>query len=164
MTTQTQYDMTEAMNRLVAMEKEALGVTADAVTYWPHQQESFPYWWNRLTNMQVDTTISAEFDFDIWTVQAGLVIGHVMSGYKGERAQDAYGYIPKILSYFDQHPDMTDTTTYLTPFRYLWLDAGYGLALTGIPGGFAATDNSGSGATQHVLLFEFTMPLMRQKF
>lgn len=164
--TQSTYDLDEAMNRMVAMEAECLGLAENvkAAPYWPFTHTVFPYWWNRITNMEIDITLAAEFDIDIYTVQAGLVIGHIGSGYEGDRATDAYDYIPTVLAYFDNHAEMTDTVTYTTPFTGLWLEGGYGLALTGIPGGFAATNNSGSGPMQHVLHFEFTMPLMRQKF
>lgn len=162
------YDLSNVVDRLVAMETEALSSIAgvgnvDAATYWPYEQQAFPYWWNRVVNMTVragEATLAADIDIHEYTFQAGLVIGHIDSGYSGERVAEAYNYIEAVVAYFNDHRDLTDTTTFTTAPDFLWHAPGYGAHITSIPGGIAVRQESGIEAVQHVLVFQIEVPLL----
>ena len=96
-------DMADLLLRAAALEKEGLAtlsVTCDAKAYFIHQQESFPYWTNRIAD------IAVEFDsenIDTYTVDitARLIIGHRTEGYKGQPETQLYTYIPTMIGYFN---------------------------------------------------------------
>lgn len=97
-------DITSALLRIAAMQIEVmsdLGVTADAVPYFYHVQESFPYWTNRVGDILVADDGSEDFDRDTYTFIMRLVIGHVTEGYRGEVEARLYDYIPEIKTYFN---------------------------------------------------------------
>lgn len=96
-------DMQNLLLRAAALEIEglaSLSVTCDAKAYFIHQQETFPYWTNRISD------IGVEFDsenFDTYTVDiiARLVVDHRTAGYRGEVEGDLYAYIPTMIGYFN---------------------------------------------------------------
>jgi hypothetical protein len=115
----------DAMTRIVEMQKEVftddIGEVCDAVPYWPYEQESFPYWTNRLAAMTPDYT---EFAEDIQTnpetILMRLVVDHVTAGYKGDKPKKAHEYYVPIIDYFSQHSGLnTDSGTYTTCADYL---------------------------------------------
>lgn len=109
-------DITSALTRIVAMQKEImsdLGVTADAVPYFYHVQESFPYWTNRVGDIQIADDGSEDFDRDTYTFIMRLVIGHVTEGYRGEVEARLYDYIPEVKYFFNAREGLqsdADTT------------------------------------------------------
>jgi len=107
-------DMQDLLLRAVEIEKAGLltlGVTCDAEPYFIHQQETFPYWTNRIAD------IGVEFDsenYDTYTVDitARLVIDHRTAGYKGEKESALYKYIPTMIGYFNAR-ELLQSAAYL---------------------------------------------------
>jgi len=164
------YDLDNIMLRLAAMEREALStitdtVVCDAVPYWPHTQENFPYWWNRITNLEIsqEPELAGDVVIDTYTVDCGLVVAHLTAGYKGEMVTRVYTWITRILDYFNTHQDLTSADPlYTAPCDYVWIEEG-GAVLRGIPQGLRSLANSGLGDTQQiVVVFQLEVPLLRQ--
>lgn len=164
------YDLDELMLRLAAMEREALSavgdtVLCDAVPYWPYTQEIFPYWWNRITNLEVsqEPDLAGDVVVDTYTIDLGLVVAHLTAGYKGEMVSRVYTWIPRILDYFNLHQDLTSADPlYTDPPDYVWIVEG-GSILRGIPQGLRTLANSGLGDTQQIaVVFQLEVPLLRQ--
>lgn len=110
----TTLDYTNLLNRVVALQKEALlslstPVTADAVPYFIHTQEFFPYFTNRVGSDQI-TYDSEDYDDDEITVTMRLIIGHVTQGYVGEPEANLYAYIPVIKTYFNARENLQSAT------------------------------------------------------
>jgi len=157
----TIYDLKEVMDRLLAMEKEAVPGSGGA-TYWPYSQDKLPYWMNRLNPMTVDTTPSADIVVDRYSVSALLVIDHFDAGYEGTKFEDAYEtYIPDVIHFFDDNPELT-SAAYPDPLRYIDdKDPAY---ITGLPSGTRVVLNSGIGVRQVVLEFAIAVPLWRRQY
>jgi hypothetical protein len=160
----TIYDLKEAMDRLLAMEKEAVPGSG-GVTYWPYSQDKLPYWMNRLNPMTVDTAYSSDVVLDRYSVSALLVIDHFDAGYEGKKFEDAYEtYIPDVLNFFDDNPELT-STDYPTPMRYIApVEDTRGAHITGLPSGTRLVLNSGIGVRQVVLEFTIEVPLWRKQY
>jgi hypothetical protein len=99
-------DYKNILNRMVAIEKEAMlalstPVTADA---WPRfyvASESFPYFTNRVGPWRLDDD-SEDIDIIEQDFIARLVIGHLTSGYQGERDAELATWITHLLEYFSE--------------------------------------------------------------
>jgi len=102
----------DALDRIAAMQKEALNtITAgkvDAVPYWPYQQESFPYFTNRLGSVTYEQ-VGQDLTQAPYVVLMRLVIAHLTEGYKGEPQDRVYDYIPEIETYFWRQHNLTTT-------------------------------------------------------
>lgn len=110
------------IDRLIAIEKEALtalspSVTADAVDYFFHAQETFPYFTHRIGLVTVNHDSET---LDEYTVQiiCRLVIGHVTTGYTGQSDGKLYTYIPQLLDTFGRRTWL-QSATYTTATPYL---------------------------------------------
>lgn len=100
-------NVNELLARCVEIEKAALAalspaVAADAVPYFIHVQESFPYFTNRIGNIEIGFD-SNEMDRDTYTVVIRLVVAHVTTGFKGAVETDLYTYIPAIITAFNKN-------------------------------------------------------------
>lgn len=109
-------DINALLARVVLLEKAALAAlatpkTADAVPYFFHTQETFPYFTNRVSGIVVEGD-SEDFDVDTYQVTMRLVVGHVTEGYIGEPESNLYTYIPQIQTYFNERDGLVDGTTY----------------------------------------------------
>lgn len=156
----TIYDLKEVMDRLLAMEKEAVPGSGGA-TYWPYQQNKMPYWMNRIGGMTVEP-LSADTVIDRWTMSALLVIDHFESGYEGANFVAAYeDYIPDVIQFFDDHPLLTSTEY---PDEMLFIHPNDRTQITGLPSGTRLIINSGSGVRQVVLEFTIAVPLARKQY
>ena len=107
-------DVNELLARCVVIEKAALAaltpsVSADAVPYFIHTQESFPYFTNRIGNVEVGYD-SNEMDRDIYTVVIRLVVAHITQGYDGVVETDLYNYIPAIITAFNENEGLQSAT------------------------------------------------------
>lgn len=160
------YNLNDAMNRLPPIQKAALlsltpQVKSDAVPYWPHVQDAFPYWYNRIETMAVES-LAQDVDVHNYTIAMALVIGHfVDSGYKGEQPALAYQWIVGVLDYFkDTRPAHLMSDTYPEELDFLWIDEG-GVRITGIPNGTRNLGNSGTpGVQQLAIVFSLDLPLI----
>lgn len=159
-----EYDLNEALLRLAAMQKEAI-TGSDAVPYWPYEQERAPYWWNRINGLTVETELAGDVNIDRYSIEMGLVIGHLTEGYKGQNYTRVAEYIVSVLTYFDEHPYLgTVSGDYRdSELRYIWMEDG-GAIITGVPGGARTITNSGIGTTQIYLGFILDLPLMREVY
>lgn len=95
-------DLQSALDRLCAIEKEALAalstpVTADAVPYMMHQQESFPYFTHRMGTDEVDRD-SQSISTHEAEIVIRLVVGHIQEGYRGQPEGTLYAYIPVLIA------------------------------------------------------------------
>jgi hypothetical protein len=158
------YDLEDVMDRLPVMQKAALAalstpVVCDAVDYWPYQQQSFPYWWNRIESMAVDLEPGGDMEIHRYQISMAMVIGHLTEGYEGELSDAAYTRIAGVMDYFRQHKDLCDGTTYTTPPTWLWISDG-GARITGIPNGTRTLANSGLGVQQVAVVFNLEIPLL----
>ena len=103
-------DLNELLARCCEVEKEALiadySKAADAVPYFIHTQESFPYFTHRIVNGQIgyDSEDMDRSDFD---VIIRLVIGHVTDNYVGVNESDLYDYIPTVIHAFNSNEGLT---------------------------------------------------------
>lgn len=153
-----------AMLRIASMEKQALAdmtpsVAADAVAFFPWEQESFPYFLNwlsgyreRLSIDDLDDDSAEDIPVEWWTVTIRLVVGHLTQGYKGETALNLYDYMPAITQYFRTHPYLT-SDDYTTP-----LDMIGPLSLT-IPDGTGLRVFTNAGISSQQVGTEFTLQI-----
>lgn len=151
------YDLGAFMDRLLEMEKESIDDVVDGgvdgVTYFPYEQEAFPYWTNRVTGVTPDYYAQDIAHYPI-RIAGRLVMGHLKEGYEGELLERAYVYIPAILSYFKDRPTMksnahpTKMDDLLTDFEIVDIV------------GPAAFQNNGIGATQVGVEIIFTLPII----
>lgn len=156
------YDLTDIMNRLPYLQQAALaaiGQKCDAVSYWPHQQESFPYWTNRIDSMTIETDMADDIDIHRYQITMALVVGHLLEGYKGEPTERAYLWIPAVLDYFRQHRNLTDGAEYRAAPDFLYDEPG-GATITGIPNGTRPIQNAGVEGAQIAVLFTLDVPLV----
>lgn len=110
-----------AMLRLPAMEKQALSslstpVMADAVPFFPWEQEAFPYfsnWWqgpeDKYSIDDQDEDASEDIGVEWHVVVVRLVIAHLTGGYSGENQANLYDWAPVIQQFFRAHPFLTST-------------------------------------------------------
>jgi len=109
-------DLTETLDRIVLIEKQALAaltpsVTADAVDHFFHVQEAFPYWTNRFTG-GIHGDDGEELDEDRYTLIARLIIGHITEGSSGQPENDLYTYMPQFKTYLHAREGLqTDQTS-----------------------------------------------------
>lgn len=104
-------NVVELMARIVAIEKEGLAaltptVVCDAVPFYFHAQESFPYWVNRISSVGLegiegDDDTGEEYDRTTYEVTARLVIGHLTGDYKGVSDERLQTYVPHMITYFN---------------------------------------------------------------
>jgi hypothetical protein len=99
----------DALDRLVAMEKEALdtitGTAVDAVDYWPYEQDAFPYFTNRLGPMTLtDDEYGEDISLYTYNILIRLVTDHITAGYKGDKSDLTTQYIVIFETYLRTHP------------------------------------------------------------
>jgi hypothetical protein len=107
-------DAQELLKRARDLQIEALAalstpVSADAKEYLFHTQEDYPYFVNRIGN--IDVGADSE-DIDLYTYQVimRLVIGHMTSGYKGEPESNLQLYIPQVVNFFNSRQWLQTTS------------------------------------------------------
>lgn len=113
-------DLTPVKERVANLEKAALaaiGVTADAIPYFRHTQETFPYFVNRFDQFGIEAD-SQDFDTYNPPIIMRLVIGHITNGYKGESDAKLDAWVPQIIEYFNERELLIDDT-YTTEIDYL---------------------------------------------
>lgn len=166
------YDLSEIMKRIAAMQSEAIVLKGDgqtqypitAVPYWPYQQESCPYFFNKIVSMEVEN-IASDITVDRYIIEMGLVCGHLSQGYKGDLSMEVLSeWIPAMLQYFDEHRWLnTKGGIYTKAAR--WLFSGDdGAEITGIPQGQRTVNNAGVETIQHYIGFMLAVPLVRNKY
>lgn len=104
-------EISDVLDRVVAMQKEALP-GSDSKPFWPYQQETFPYWTNRLGSTaigdrQAGNSGAEDIEQRSYTVLMRLVVGHITSGYEGERQDELYEWIVDIEDFFMENPMLT---------------------------------------------------------
>lgn len=108
----------EALARIAQMYKDCLGelgVTAYAVPYFNHFQETFPYITLRVSGATYSDDGSEDFDVDSYTITARLVMGHITENYDGITESNLYTWIPALKTYFHEREGLqheTNSTTY----------------------------------------------------
>jgi hypothetical protein len=152
--------LSDAMDRIVAMQKEALntltGGKVDAVTYWPYQQNDYPYFINRLGALSLDNEYGEDIDGYIHVVLMRLVVGHITEGYKGETPANMYDYIPAVQAFFRNNPMLTSTANPTAP-DYLFYEARI-ISHTG----FVVFSQGGIGQLQVGCEFTLQLPYLRE--
>ena len=83
-----------------ALEALAEVDNADAVEYFYHFQEAFPYFTNRIGGVDVGAD-SEEFDTYTYQVIMRLVIEHLTADYVGKNESKLQLYIPQVINYFN---------------------------------------------------------------
>ena len=157
----------DALNRLVAMEKEALD--AYVVANWPektgvdsvprliHTQETFPYIvhiWGAGENVSEDEDNSL-VNYD---VRIRFVCAHIDSGYSGEYETHLHEMIPLLEQYLSERPMLkTDSGSYTDWPDYL-LPEGFTVGTTL---GIEAFPIGGTGTVQIGEELSITIPIMR---
>ena len=148
-------DLKGAKERLAALEAEALvsiGVSADAVPFFYHQQERMPYWINRTGDVLVDGD-GEELDTYAATLIGRLYVAHVTDGVvRGEVEQLLDTWIPLIIQYVNE--------------RELLQSAAYPTALDGLVRcrvtscrGFTEFVSEGKIGTEFTFVAEFEEPI-----
>jgi hypothetical protein len=137
---------TELLARVVALQKEAMAsinVRCDAVPYFFHVQEAFPYFTNRISANPVSDEGSEDLDVNRPLVIMRLIVGHITEGYKGQPESKLYEWGPLIKTYFQRRTNWLRTASgpYATRVDNLisarMIDSG----------GFRIFQDSGIGAT-----------------
>jgi hypothetical protein len=101
-----------AIDRIVEIEIAALAtlsITADAVPYFFHTQESFPYWTNRVGVVTIAGR-SEDIDEPVYTVISRLIISHLTADYVGVNEDKLKTWIPVIIRYFHARPWLETAT------------------------------------------------------
>lgn len=143
-------DLQSMINRYAQLEIEGMLAlaepkTCDAFPYFLHQQETFPYWINRIGNFTLDTEPDdwgEETDTIVVETTARLVTNHITAGYVGENDANMQLYVPHMIEYFNQHENLRTTAIYTTPLDHLIRSRCTG----GI--GFAVFENRALGVSQ----------------
>lgn len=139
---------TELLARVVALELEAMasiGVTkCDAVPYFFHTQEGFPYFTNRISANPIGDDGSEDLDLNRPLVIMRLIVGHVTEGYRGQPEGKLYEWGPVIKTYIQSRSNWLKTAT--TP--YTTRMDGLQSARVIDSGGLRIFDNSGLGVNQ----------------
>lgn len=152
------YSMIELLDRLVAMQKQAV-IGSDAVPSYLYAQESFPYWINRWAGLVVEVdNVSEHIVIDRHTVAMRLVIAHYNEGYQGEPESRVYAALPDVLSYFSSNPGLTSLEY---PDEADWLVEPQAEIISA-PAGLAVFQNSGAGANQVGVEFLIEIPVYRE--
>jgi len=104
----------ELLLRVRDLEVEALEAlaevdNADAVEYFYHFQEAFPYFTNRIGGVDVGAD-SEEFDVYTYQVIMRLVIEHLTADYEGENESKLQLYIPQVINYFNSRALLQTTS------------------------------------------------------
>lgn len=105
-------DLEALLVRAAALEQEALAamtppIVADAVPYFFHAQEAFPYWTNRLSSISAEDGAGADDDFGeeyerySYEIIMRLAVGHVTDGVRSEYERTLGRIIPQVMSYFN---------------------------------------------------------------
>jgi hypothetical protein len=142
----------ELLNRVTAVQAAwgtANSVTVDAVPFFYHTQEAFPYFTNRVSNVDVGDDGSEDFDRDTYTVTMRLVVGHLTSGYDGAMETNLYTWMPTIKTYFNQREWLQSAGTYAAAMNSL-----IRARITAMSG-LRVFDNAGISALQ--VACEFTL-------
>lgn len=110
-------DYNSLLTRVASIQVEALAalspaVVADAKPYFFHEQESFPYFTNRIGGDEIGYD-SQDFDRDTLQVIMRLVVGHITEGYVGQPETNLYTYIPAVKLYFNDR-ELLQSATYTT--------------------------------------------------
>ena len=158
----------DALKRVAAMEKESLatitGSKVDAVNYWPYQQESFPYFVNRLGETTYDFMAYSP-DITVYPIRimATLVVDHLTAGYKGEKADLTYQYLVAVEDYFREHYDLTTASTglYPNPPDYLMEVEG---EIIRSHSGLVSIESTGIGVIQLGVVFTLELPFLRRQY
>jgi len=157
----------EALERIVEMQKEVfadtIGVECDAVPYWPYQQNSFPYWTNRLAAMTPEyIKFSEDIQSNPETILMRLVVDHITARYEGDVPKLVHTWYVPIVDYFAQHSGLnTDSGTYQTCQDLLDPDTqAYIATHTGV----VVFQNSGIIDNQLGIEFTLRCPFMRNIF
>lgn len=150
------YDLGALMDRLLEMEKEAVDESS-GVAYFPYEQESFPYWTNRIVGMTPDY-VAQDIAHYPFRIAARLVLGHLTEGYKGELILSAYDHIAAVTAYFKDRPGM-NSNAHTTQMEDIFTD----FELVDVIGP-AAFRNDGIGNTQVGIEFIFTLPVIDVQF
>jgi hypothetical protein len=107
----------ELLARIVALEKEAmtsLSVKADAVPYFFHTQEGFPYFINRIVSSPVGDDGSEDMDLNRPLIVMRLIVGHITEGYRGQPEGKLYAWGPAIKSYLQDRSNWLQSAAYPT--------------------------------------------------
>lgn len=99
--------LTELLNRVVALQKEAMlslrpSVSADAVPRFYFTGEAFPYFTNRIVDTPISDDGSQDEDVNQPVLVMRLVVAHLTTGYKGEPEARLYEWLPHIKTYFNE--------------------------------------------------------------
>lgn len=106
----------ELFARIVEMQKEIID-GAGAVPFFFYQQETFPYFTNRLGE-DVITFDSEDYSVRTYTITMRFVMGHITEGQAGAPETQLYTHIPTIEQHFLEHPQLT-SDHYPTPITGL---------------------------------------------
>lgn len=160
----------DALDRVVAMQKEAMAVITggkfDSVPYWPYFQNDFPYMTNRHGAMSPDyIKYAPDIEDNPETIAMRLVVAHITEGYEGEAPANAIDYYIAIRDYFRTHSALiTDGTTYgdyTTEPDYLDPDTG---AYISNHTGLVIFSNSGLLTPQLGYEFALSIPFMQSVY
>lgn len=149
-------DASNLLARVCAIEVEALlnlptPIKSNAVPKWLCQQETLPYWRNRIASFQLETSPSddsQEMDVWVYVVGAQLVMAHYSEGYNGEVDEAILAAIPQVNDYFDAR-ELLQSNAFAEPMKFLrwsWSIGGSGYETLGL---------SAAGAIQVGPTFQF---------
>lgn len=155
-------EISDMLDRIVAMQKEAV-TGCDSVPFWPYQQESFPYFTNRLGSTtigdrQAGSGAAEDIEARLYSVSMQFVVGHITSGYEGERQDELYDWVELIQDFFMENPMLTSTAFPTEPDFLL-----YEAELTGHTG-LIVISNAGLSTQQLSVLFTLTVPFVAKAY
>lgn len=160
MSTDTDY-LNDMLDRIVAMEKEALSSLApgvNAVPYWPYQQSEFPYFTNRPGPWSPDYERGEDVALDGYSIAMRLVAAHVDEGYEGGPQGNIHQWILAVINFFEDKPFLT-STAYSTALDFINSDPGAEITSHT---GLVIFRNAGVFAQQLGVEFTLEVPVLRQ--
>lgn len=143
---------------MAAVEAEALAsisVSADAVPYFVHQQERYPFFTNRLGNIEVNGD-GEELDTYRVEIIGRLVMAQVTDGIvRGDNEARLQEYIPAVLKWANEH-ELAQSAAYPVP-----VDGLVRVRVTSCRG-YAEFQPSGQIGTEFVFSAEFEEEIEQQ--
>ena len=109
--------LTVAKTRILAMELLAIPASKAAESYASFKYISgFPYWTNRISDVQFPPERGEDFFKYTVPYVARLIVGYSGGGWKGEHEDTLqYTYIPNVLTYFNTRPRLVYEAGQVSP-------------------------------------------------
>lgn len=155
----------QAMDRIAQLETDAVDgiVEANAVSYYPYDQERLPYWANQVQSVAFERGYGEDVEVRIYTILMRLVLAHRTENYDGVTFDTAYDIIPAVLDTFQSNRWLTTSAHADELDGVFSLDGYHGAEIAAVTGPVVFT-NGGVPTQQVGMQFTLTLPLIEQRY